>query len=135
MFALSHIYVSTKVLNRTSNLLVFGSISPDVAWFTKSHIGAKDIHGNPKKFFDFIKLNYPDLIDLAIGVRLHSNIDKGADYYSDDNKTGFAKIEGKKIQYDVSKLSDLKSNPLIVNLKGFKINSNPTIGKNVKNRQ
>ena len=108
MFPLSHVYVSTKVMGRKSHLLVFGSILPDVSWSSRSAIGRDQIHYAPKKFYEFVIENFPDLKDLGIGVRLHSQIDKGADYYSDDEMVGFAKIEGKKIQEEVAKLLDIQ---------------------------
>jgi hypothetical protein len=54
--------------------------------------------------YKYISENHPKLVDLALGVKLHSNIDKGADYYSDDMEHGFAKVEGRKIEDDVAKL-------------------------------
>lgn len=104
MLPLSHIYVSTKVTKRKSPLLVFGSVLPDVSWTSTSEIGRDQIHYAPKELYGYVVKNCPQLMDLALGVRLHSNIDKGADYYSDDLEIGFAKIEGRKIE---SKTADL----------------------------
>lgn len=101
MLPLSHVYVSTKLTGRKSPLLVFGSVLPDIATISRQEISRDQIHYAPEKFFDFVKANFPDLIDLALGVRLHSNIGRGADYYSDDGDVGFAKIEGEKIVGEV----------------------------------
>jgi len=104
MLPLSHIYVSTKVAKKKTPLLVFGSVLPDISWTSESEIGRDQIHYAPKKLYEYIVKNDSGLLDLALGVRLHSNIDKGADYYSDDEKVGFAKIEGKKIDNQVASL-------------------------------
>lgn len=104
MLPLSHTYVSTKVTGRRSTLLVFGSVLPDIATTSKDEISRDKIHYSPKEFYDFVKNRYSSLVDLAIGVRLHSHIEKGADYYSDDSKIGFAKLEGRKIVDDVKEL-------------------------------
>src|SRR3989344_1230866 len=102
MLPLSHIYVSTKVTRRKSPLLVFGSVLPDVSWTSKSEIGRDQIHYTPKELYEYISKNCPQLKDLALGVRLHSNVDKGADYYSDDLDVGFAKVEGRKIESETA---------------------------------
>ena len=104
MLPLAHIYVSTRVANKKTPLLVFGSVLPDVSWTSKSEIARDQIHYAPREFYKFISENYPKLIDLAVGVKLHSNIDKGADFYCDDTETGFAKVEGRKIEKEVADL-------------------------------
>ncbi len=104
MGPLSHVYVSTKVTGRKTPLLVFGSILPDIATTSKEEISRDEIHYSPQKFYDFVQDNFPDLLDLAWGVSLHSHINNGADYYSDDNEVGFAKVEGRKITQEVKKL-------------------------------
>ncbi len=106
MLPLSHIFVATEVTKRKAPLLVFGSVLPDVSWTSKSEIGRDQIHYAPRELYEYIHKNNPELIDFALGVKLHSNVDKGADYYSDDTETGFAKVEGRKIEDDVSKLLD-----------------------------
>ncbi len=95
MFPLSHIYVSTKVAGKESDLLVLGSVIPDLAWFSEPLRGA--LHSTPAEFWDFVKDKYPNSLDLVLGVKLHSQINKGADYYSDDDETGYAKVNGRKI--------------------------------------
>lgn len=117
MLPSSHIYVATKVAKKKSPLLVFGSVLPDVSWTSQSEIGRDQIHYAPKKLYKYLSKNYSSLLDLGVGVRLHSNIDKGADYYSDgENYSGFAYIEGAKIESEVAKLlggkKDMKSKVL-----------------------
>lgn len=104
MLPLSHTYVSIKVAERKSDLLVFGSTLPDIATTSKGELTREEIHYSPVKFLNFVKANQSDLLDLAIGVRLHSHVDKGADFYSDDTETGYAKLEGKKINTEAAKL-------------------------------
>lgn len=89
---------------RKSPLLVFGSVLPDVSWTSKNEIGRDQIHYAPRELYKFISEKYPHLIDLAIGVKLHNNIDKGADFYSDDTEIGFAKVEGRKIEREAATL-------------------------------
>lgn len=104
MLPLSHIYVSTKVTKRKSPLLVFGSVLPDVSWTSTNEIGRDQIHYAPKELYEYVVKNCSQLMDLALGVRLHSNIDRGADYYSDDLEIGFAKVEGRKIEDETANL-------------------------------
>lgn len=104
MLPLSHIYVSTKVTKRKSPLLVFGSVLPDVSWTSTSEIGRDQIHYAPKELYEYVAKNCSQLMDLALGIRLHSNVDKGADYYSDDLEIGFAKVEGRKIESKTANL-------------------------------
>lgn len=107
MFPLSHVYVSTKATNETSPLLILGSILPDICSTSKQHIGRDQIHNSPKEFFTFVNENYPELTDLGLGVCLHSQVGRGADFYSDDPKTGYAKLEGSKISRGVAVLMSI----------------------------
>lgn len=130
MGPLSHTLVSTKVTGRKSSLLVFGSLLPDIAWTSKIKEWQCKLHENSKVFYDYTKKTHPQLLELAIGVRLHSYEDKGADYYSDDEKVGFAKVEAHKISNDVAMLLGLESKGLNVPFKyGLRINSSSWIGK------
>lgn len=109
MFPLSHIYVSTKVAEKENDFLVLGSVIPDLAWFSMPLRGA--LHNEPKEFWDFVKAKYPDFLDLALGIRLHSQVCKGVDFYSDDETFGYAKINGRIICNEVEtalRLSDKK---------------------------
>lgn len=100
MFPLAHIYVSTKVAGRENDFLILGSVIPDLAWFSRPLKSV--LHNQPDEFWNFVKEKYPDFLDLALGVRLHSQVGKGADYYSDDEKIGYAKINGQKIVKEVA---------------------------------
>jgi len=109
MFPLSHTYVSTKVIDRSSSLLIIGSILPDLA--TTSSEGDliwEKIHNSPVEFFTFVNSKCGNLVDLGVGARLHSQVGKGADFYSDDKKVGYAVAEGKKINTDVAKLLNVE---------------------------
>ncbi len=107
MFPLSHIYVSTKATNKTTSLLIIGSFLPDMAWMPLLQDAKNKIHNSPKELSDFINTNYPYLSDLALGVRLHSQVNGGADFYSDDLNVGYAKIEGEKISANVADLLEI----------------------------
>lgn len=109
MFPLSHIYVSTKVAEKENDFLVLGSVIPDLAWFSAPLAGA--LHNEPGEFWDFVKEKYPDFLDLALGVRLHSQVGKGADFYSDDEKIGFAKINGRKILKEAAAAFGIEEGP------------------------
>lgn len=104
MLCLSHVYVSEKVMGRKSNLLLFGSVLPDICTTSQGELSRDEIHYAPLVFFDFVQKNYPDLKDLSLGVRLHSHIGHGADYYSDNGEIGFAIVEGKKLNSEVARL-------------------------------
>jgi len=107
MLPLSHTYVSTKATNRRTPLLILGSILPDIATTSEQQIGRDQIHNSPKEFANFIEQNYSNLSDLGLGVRLHSQIDGGADFYSDDTNVGYAVLEGAKISEDVASLLEI----------------------------
>jgi hypothetical protein len=98
MMPISHVYVATKVAGRSDALLVYGSVLCDVATTSGGKIPRNKIHDAPGEFCEFVKEKYPQLTDLALGVKLHSGALKGADYYSDDPETGFALFLGKKIK-------------------------------------
>jgi hypothetical protein len=108
MAPVSHAYVTTKLTKRQSYLLIFGSMLPDITSNSKGVINRHKIHYSPNKLFRFVKTKYPDLIDLAIGVKLHSYVGKGADFYSDDERYGFAVNEGKKLNSQAAELLGLK---------------------------
>lgn len=110
MLPLSHIYVSTKVAKKKTPLLVFGSVLPDISWTSDSEIARDQIHYAPKEFYNYVSVHKPQMLDLALGVKLHSNIDKGADYYSDDATKGFAYLEGKKINSKVANILGVEPN-------------------------
>lgn len=104
MLPLSHTYVSTKATGRNTPLLILGSILPDISTTSSQQIGRDSIHNSPDEFNNFINTKFPQLTDLGLGVRLHSQVNKGADFYSDDLEVGYAKLEGAKISGDVADL-------------------------------
>lgn len=103
MLPLSHTYITMKVTGRENNLLLFGSVLPDIRTTYSRKIGDR-IHNSPQTFYDFINRNHPELLDIALGVKLHSAESRGADYYSDNLETGYAYIEGKTLREDVAAL-------------------------------
>ncbi len=107
MLPLSHTYISTKTTGRHSPLLILGSILPDISTTSAQQIGREQIHNSPRAFADFIGQYFPTLKDLGLGVRLHSQVDGGADFYSDDLKVGYAKLEGMKIATEVASLLEI----------------------------
>lgn len=104
MFPLSHTYVTRSATGRADPLLIFGSVLPDIASISANLVGRDKIHDSPREFYSFVETYFPQLIDLALGVRLHSHIDGGADRFSDDRDTGYAYLHGKDIFSDVEML-------------------------------
>lgn len=113
MGPISHIYVSTKVTGRETDLLVFGSVLPDIATISSGKIPREKVHDNPDDLLKFIKQKYPDLADLAIGVKLHCENNRGEDFYSDNRKDGYAYIEGRKILENIKNAIDIKEKDAI----------------------
>ena len=62
------------------------------------------LHESPQELYNFVKKAYPELLNLAIGARLHSPTEKGADYYNHDEKTGYAMRLGRKLTTDMDRL-------------------------------
>lgn len=104
MLQLSHTYISTTVMNSQRSLLVLGSVLPDIASLSKGMINREKLHDAPDRLHDFVTNECPSILDFALGVRLHSSIGRGADYYSDDREVGFAVIEGEKLVNEVREL-------------------------------
>ena len=103
MLPLAHIYIATKVLNQSSDLLVFGSVLPDLGIISMGKIEWRQIHSTPDEFYSFMANNYPDYLDLAIGLKTHSDSSGGLDHYSDDEVDGYAIIFGKQLLEDIKK--------------------------------
>lgn len=130
MGPLSHVYVSTKVTGKLTPLLIFGSTLPDISWGSSNQFGKEKIHYAPKEFYQFIKHRYPNMLDLGVGVRLHTSVEHGADYYSDDRKEGFAYSMAPALAEQVADLLELKTKGVAIPWKyGLKINSNSLIGR------
>jgi len=87
MLPLAHIYVSTKVTERKNPHLLTGSVIPDISLTSSGYISKENFHDTPKKFYNFVKSNYPKFTDFALGVSLHSYVGRGADYYCDHQKS------------------------------------------------
>ena len=87
--------------------MIFGSILPDIAATSSQRISRDKIHNSPKELYKFITEKYPQLTDLALGVRLHSQVDGGADFYSDNMQVGYARLEGEKISSEVADLLEI----------------------------
>lgn len=102
MFPVSHIYVAKKVIGRVDDFLLAGCILPDVAGTSMGLIDRKKMHDSPDEFVNYVEKNFPQLNDLALGLCTHSGYSGGADHYSDDPKTGYAKVVGRKIAPKVS---------------------------------
>ena len=108
MLPLSHTYVSTRAAGKNTPLLILGSVLPDISATSSQIISRDKIHDSPDEFSDFINSKYPQFQDLSLGVSLHSQINKGADFYSDNSETGYANLEGAKISSEVAELINVR---------------------------
>lgn len=97
MFFNTHAFVAEKTYNSKSNLLVIGSILPDIA-ITKIIGWEEGLHGveNANKFAGFLIKNNPSLKDLGKGVLSHCVLD---DYSHIDynGKAGYAYQNNKEL--------------------------------------
>jgi len=114
MLPLAHTYIATKVTGRKDDLLLFGSVLPDITLTSSRRINEDMMHKSPQQFYGFIKKSYPEFLDLALGIMLHSEESKGADIYTDDQGRGFAYKKGRHLSNDVAAL--LKMEPGEVSL-------------------
>lgn len=103
MFPLVHIYTATEVSKKKSALLVIGSVIPDLVWVNRAKIPPEKIHDNLDDFYSYIKKNHKDMLDLALGMKLHSN-EVGADKYSHVYNGGYCYVKGKQILPELTKL-------------------------------
>jgi len=110
MCPLTHIYIATKVTGTESPLLIIGSVLPDFVWMSGKFPSDK-LHDNPIDFYDFIKSCDKEMLDLGLGMLLHSNA-KGADYYSHFYKGGYAMTKGKRLTKDLVNLFNSKDEKL-----------------------
>lgn len=110
MCPLTHIYISTKVAGRESPLLIIGSVLPDFVWMSRK-LPSEKIHDNPRDFYEFVQSTDKDMLDLALGMMLHSNA-KGADDYSHFYKGGYAMTKGKRLIKDLRNLFKSKDEKL-----------------------
>lgn len=110
MCPLTHIYIATKVSERENPLLVIGSVLPDFVWMSR-RLPSDKLHDNPIDFYEFIKFRDNEMLDLALGMLLHSNA-KGADYYSHFHEGGYAMTKGKNLIKDLVNLFNFKDEKL-----------------------
>lgn len=103
MFPLVHIYTATQVSKKRTPLLVIGSVIPDVVWVNREKIPPEKLHDNLDDFYSYVESKHEDMLDLALGMMLHSN-KIGADLYSHSYKGGYSYIKGKEILSDVANL-------------------------------
>jgi hypothetical protein len=103
MFPLVHIYAATQVSKRKTPLLVTGSVLPDFVWIDRKTFLPEKLHDNIDDFFAFLEKNNEDMLDLALGMKLHSN-DIGADKYSHFYNGGYSYKKGKILIPDLIKL-------------------------------
>ena len=115
MFPLVHIYIATKVAKKEAPLLVLGSIIPDMVWIDRKNLNPELLHDNIDRFYSYLEENQKDMLDLALGMRLHSN-EVGADKYSHFYKGGYSYIRGKKLIPDLVKLIGESENKKISDL-------------------
>jgi len=104
MLPLSHTYISINVVGRKDPFLLVGSVIPDITTTSKGVIKRDLIHNSPFDFYNFVKENYPKALDLGLGLLLHCEQSKGADYYSDDFEIGYAYLNGKILDAEVKRM-------------------------------
>ena len=115
MFPLVHIYTATKVSGKKTPLLVLGSVLPDMVWIDRKTFAPEKLHDDIDDFYSYLESNNKDMLDLALGMKLHSN-KIGADKYSHFYKGGYAYIKGKKLIPDLVKLVGQGENKKIADL-------------------
>jgi hypothetical protein len=103
MLPLVHIYTATKVAKKKTPLLVIGSVLPDMVWIDRKSFPPEKLHDNIDEFYIYIKENHTEMLDLALGMKLHSN-KVGADYYSHVYKGGYSYTKGKPLIPELTKL-------------------------------
>jgi hypothetical protein len=103
MFPLVHIYAATQVSKKKTPLLLIGSILPDVVWVDRKTFSPKQLHDDLDNLYSYLEANQKDMLDLALGMKLHSN-KVGADKYSHFYKGGYSYIKGKKLIPDLKRL-------------------------------
>lgn len=108
MLPLAHTYISYKLTGRQDPLLVLGGILPDISTASGEKLSRDLLHNNPNRFHAFVADKYPELLPLALGALLHSQVNHGADFYSDNHQTGYAYRLGLKLVPGVAKLLERK---------------------------
>ena len=110
MCPLTHIYIATKVAGRENLLLTIGSVLPDFVWMSRK-LPPDKLHDDLNDFYKFTKSRNREMLDLVLGMMLHSN-SKGADEYSHYYKGGYAMAKGKILIKDIVNLFNSKDEKL-----------------------
>lgn len=120
MAPLTHIYLASKAAQSKNTNLLFGSVLPDIAWTSLRKIDPERIHNapGPDMLFSFMEQQYPQMLNLAIGVKLHSN-EGGGDFYSHAFDDKYAYRLGRGLLPEVADLLDFDDPD-----KGFNISHN-----------
>lgn len=109
MLPLAHTYINFKLTGRKTPALIVGGILPDISSTSDEKLPRNLLHNDPERFYAFVSAKYPQLLPLALGVVWHSQINHGADFYSDNHQTGYAYRLGRSLVTAVAKL--LKREP------------------------
>lgn len=115
MFTLVHIYTATQVAKKYTPLLVIGSVIPDFVWVSRENLPYENLHNDLDDFYNFVECSYEDVLDLALGMKLHSN-KMGADLYSHFYKGGYAYTKGKALLPDIINLVGSKDEKKMADL-------------------
>lgn len=102
MFHHTHAYIASKLYKSENDLLLVGSILPDIA-VTKIIAWEGGLHGTEsvQSFFKFIQNKYPQFLDLYKGILAHNILDDFT--HKDYGATGYAYQNNKELVKLVSK--------------------------------
>jgi hypothetical protein len=102
MFPMCHIYFADRVIRKSSQFTILGSIYPDII---SSAIGRDCTHYNTLQLYNYFKDEDVNMKDFSVGAITHGVDMKGLDYYSDENYPGMDKgycfEKAKQIEKDV----------------------------------
>lgn len=104
MFTLTHVYIATQVVKKKTPLLVIGSILPDFVWVSRVELLYENLHNDIEDFYVSVNGSDEEMLDLALGMKLHSN-KVGADLYSHFYKGGYSYKKGKVLLPDIKELT------------------------------
>ncbi len=108
MLPLAHTYINNKLTGSENPYLVLGGILPDISTASGEKLSRDLLHNNPDRFYSFVADKYPELLPLALGLVLHSQVNHGADFYSDNHQSGYAYRLGLKLVPGVAELLERK---------------------------
>lgn len=109
MLPLSHTYINYKLTGSKDPLLILGGVLPDISTASGERLSRDLLHNNPIRFYEFVAQKYPRLLPMALGVVFHSQVNHGADFYSDNHETGFAYKAGLPLAPRVAELLGRKT--------------------------